>query len=183
MCFFSISHSTNSIHLSQTAFSVTGDWAFGHAFLSPSLPYSSSLSSTSLSMKSFQMVLTRSYRHILSVMALKSTINHATPSWHLLHLSATSVSRWFSERRNHSDFVTTECLVLGTCGKGYPDFLHEGLVQWLPNINTGLRGTSTYRYHKTKKWLVNRLGEPSLCKLNQSSTGDWIRLQSSCQRY
>lgn len=67
-------------HLSQIAFSVTGDLTFGHTFLSPSLPPSSGLSSTSLSMKPFLIVLTRS--HPISH-GLKS---YATPSWHLLHL-------------------------------------------------------------------------------------------------
>lgn len=39
-----------------------------------------------------------------------------------------------------SDFVTTECLVLGMMpGKGCPNLLNEAILQWLPNVNTVLK--------------------------------------------
>jgi len=68
-------------------------------------------------------------------MAFIPVINHVAPSWHLLHFCVTmslSLTRLFSESGNHSDFVTTECLVLAMMlGKGHPNVPNEALVQWL----------------------------------------------------
>lgn len=109
-------------------------------------------------MKPFLIVLSRS--HPISH-GLKS---YATPSWHLLHSTATSVSLDSSLKEGTAViFVTTECSVLGMLGKGHPNFLNEDLVQWLPNLNTGLK--ENQHLHSTENWLINRLGEPSLCKL------------------
>lgn len=108
LCASSISQLT-LYSLGQTAFPVTGDWTFGHAFLSPSLPYSSSLSSTSLSMKSCLMVLTRLYplSRGLNVyhQSCSSIVAFATLQCHI------GIFRQFSERGNHSDFCRHECCV------------------------------------------------------------------------
>lgn len=80
-------------------------------------------------------------------------------------LTATSVSLDSSLKGTAVISVTTECSVLSMWGKGHPNFLNEDLVQWLPNLNTGLKRKPVLTNNSTENWLINRLGEPSLCKL------------------